>query len=380
MLITRCRILSVVALAFVVGCFGSSDDPMIWFERGNLLTERGQLDEAVNEYSRAVEALPDDPQIVFRRGLCYERLNLNEKALADYARCLEIEPTHIDAINNKGVVLARLQRFAEAAEEFSRLIDLQPNNVLALRNRGLCYHDLQQFDDALADYNAALKKAPDDVNTWFQRGNVYLEQGEFEAAEADFSKAIEVDDSFAKAWMNRGVARFGLNDRVAGIDDLKEAQQRDDNIVVPAIDWESFDDVAEMAPVTELTVGKIVVDPEAASWQSCRSVAEDFLRDKGAAKLVVLDESPQHRCMRMRAEIDDEAVEVYVGCQSDDGTDAITLPAFESQSDLKAILLVVRYSTDTESDEQAVSVDHFEDDWSPSADSQKPVLVRVPVK
>ena len=155
------------------------------------------------------------------------------------------------------VPVENILAMVDAAAEFGRLIVQQPDDLLALRNRGLCYHDQGLFDQALTDYNKAIELAANDAITWFQRGNVLLEQTKLQDAIADYDKAITLNPDYAKAWMNRGVARFHLNQRVEAIKDLQHAQELDDSIILPAIDWlhvdatvESVDaDVAAARPV-----------------------------------------------------------------------------------------------------------------------------------
>lgn len=382
----RCRVrsashftaagLCLITLMLLPGCMASSDSPEITFERGNILSDRGKFDDAVPLYTKALEKLSDDPEIFFRRGLCYENLNLEEKALADYVRCLELDSLHVDAINNKGVVLAKLGKFEEAAAEFTKLISEQPENVLALRNRGLCYHDLGQFDVAIADYNTALKLAPEDGNNWFQRGNIYLEQQKFEEAVADYSKAIEVAPGFAKAWMNRGVALYGLNDREAAVKDLEHARELDDNIVIPGIDWVNAANTAELAPVTEVTVAKPVLETMSSPWDTCFEFAISHLEKEGFTNIETVEEFRDKRCAKLAATQEDQTVIVYIGCSGEEQEDTVVLPAV-GQEDAARALLVIRETKVPDSEDKTPAIEKYQENWPADEEDVQPVIVRV---
>ena len=354
----------------IPGCSGGKDTPDVTFERGRMLGDRGQFEDAIPLYNLALESLPDRAVIYYERGRAYEGLGLLEKAIEDYTTCLHKEPGFLQALNNKGVVLAKLERFQEAAHEFGLLIAEQPEDVLALRNRGLCFHDQAEFDQALADYDKALGIAPNDTETWFQRGNVFLEQEKFTEAITNYDKAIEHDVKYAKAWMNRGVARYGLNQREAALKDLEQAQLLDDSIVLPGIDWLSTGDATTAAKP---------VYPEAASnanWTEVLNVAMTALSEKGVQNVRLNSASaiPEQLCGSLTGTAGDRSVVAYFGVQAD-GASNITLPAITDTDDRFRVLVIIKGS-----DAGEFRVDSFVENWDPSTEEIAPTTISVKVK
>lgn len=358
-------------VTMTIGCSGGTDTPEVTFERGRLLGDRGQFEDAVPLYDIAIKALPERAVIYYERGRAYEGLGLLDKAVEDYTICLQKDPMFLQAQNNKGVVLAKMENYQAAAVEFGKLIAEQPDDVLALRNRGLCYHDLTDYENALADYNKALQFAPDDVSTWFQRGNVYLELKNYPEAVANYDKAIEFDATYAKAWMNRGVARYGLNQREAALKDLEQAQLLDDSIVLPGIDWltAGIEDTSAAKPIYLEATGQ-------ADWTEALSAAMTTLNENGVQNLSLETAIPEQLCGRLRGDRDGQKVVAYFAVQQADSTD-VTLPAITATADDELMLLLILTQPTADGD-FAVAV--LNEDWQPAAEDVVPASVTVTVQ
>ena len=60
------------------------------YNQGNVQSRRGRLEEAVEEYSLAIEADPTYANAFYNRGATYRRLNRKEEAIADFQRYLAL--------------------------------------------------------------------------------------------------------------------------------------------------------------------------------------------------------------------------------------------------------------------------------------------------
>lgn len=364
----------------MLGCTGGKETPEVTFERGRMLADRGNFEDAIPLFDTALDGTPDSALIYYERGRAYENLGADKKelltrAIEDYTTCLEKDPDFLQAMNNKGVVLARLSKYQEAAEEFSRLIAADPEDVLALRNRGLCFHDRGEFEKALADYETALGVAADDTETLFQRGNVFLEQKEYQAAIVDYDKAIEFDPEYAKAWMNRGVAKYGLNQRQAALQDLKHAQVLDDNIILPGIDWLTAG--TESTDAANMTASRPVYleSADGDNWTEFLSVVQKSLTDNGLKKIKLLTSVPQLQCGRFEAQSDEKPIVIYFGLLNPETSD-VSLPAGSHDTDEpnRALLVMKRSTPDAE-----FAVERFIKTWNPVPADVAPRVISVQI-
>lgn len=377
---TTRAMIAFVCLTLVAGCSGGKESPEVTFERGRLLADRGEHEDAIPLYNEALKGTPERAVVYYERGRSYEELGVDkpellDRAVEDYTTCLEKDPEFLQALNNKGVVLAKMGKFLEAAEEFGQLISLQPDDVLALRNRGLCHHDRGDFDSALADYNKALSYEATDTDTLFQRGNVYLEQTKYTEAIADYDKAIELAPTYAKAWMNRGVARYGLNQREAALKDLEQAQKLDDSIVLPGIDWLTAG--SSDAPSTNITVSRPIYLEAAAGgdWTEMLSVVQTTLQENGFDNIKLQSSLPELFCGRFSGDVDGKSIVIYFGMLNAETSD-VSLPAGSREiiEPNRALLVLSRPAADAE-----FSVARFVKEWMPVPVEVAPKVISVKV-
>lgn len=83
----------------------------------------------------------------------------NEEAIADYEKALELNPAHISALNNKGIALYRLTRYEEALSCYDEAIAINPNHANAWYNKANAIRGLAQsyLDKANNDRTGAAK-------------------------------------------------------------------------------------------------------------------------------------------------------------------------------------------------------------------------------
>ena len=88
---------------------------------------------------------PQDAQGFNARGNRYSRNSAYEQALEDYTRAVELDPGFTEAYYNRGVSYYELGRYAEAIADLTHAIELNPLDDSAYGRRSLAY----LFSDAL---------------------------------------------------------------------------------------------------------------------------------------------------------------------------------------------------------------------------------------
>ena len=199
--------------------------PQDYLRRGIRADQRGDFDDAIRCYSNAIELSPADSYSAFSaynyRGHTHRRRCNWEEAIEDFTKAIELEPDRDQGYNNRGAVYYEQGNWEEAIEDFTRAIKLNPNNDQAYYNRGTTYCKQDNPDKAIEDYTKAIELNPDNDQTYNNRGAVYYEQGNWEEAIADHTKAIELNPDNALAYKNRGEAH-----QLQGNNDLAEADLR----------------------------------------------------------------------------------------------------------------------------------------------------------
>jgi tetratricopeptide (TPR) repeat protein len=92
---------------------------------GVIKLEMNQVREAIRDFSQAITLQGDNPLYFFNRGVSREALEEDfDQALDDYSRALELNNSYIPALYNRGLMYFNLGRKKEACSDLSRACSL----------------------------------------------------------------------------------------------------------------------------------------------------------------------------------------------------------------------------------------------------------------
>jgi len=107
--------------------------------RGIAYVEKGQYDQAISEFNKALEINPKDTEAYYNRGLAYYDKGQYDKAISDYTKALEINPRDVEAHNNRGVAYGKKGQYDQAISDFTKAMEINPRQAEACYNRGRAY-------------------------------------------------------------------------------------------------------------------------------------------------------------------------------------------------------------------------------------------------
>jgi tetratricopeptide (TPR) repeat protein len=92
----------------------------MYAQRAFALHNLGRLEEAIPDYTRAIEKEPEinQAQYYFQRGLCFMSLGRPDDAIADYGQAIALHPHHPGPFHLRGKLLFQQGRFADAIRDF----------------------------------------------------------------------------------------------------------------------------------------------------------------------------------------------------------------------------------------------------------------------
>ncbi|MBN1967704.1 MAG: tetratricopeptide repeat protein, partial [Anaerolineae bacterium] len=117
----------------------------------------GQLTLAIDSFSCVAEQI--DPGYVpafMNRAAAYAQRRLYDEAIADYTRAIELDSSLKQAYNNRGIIYAALREYELAQADFSQAIALDGNYILAYNNRAVIHAILGEYDQAIATLEQAI--------------------------------------------------------------------------------------------------------------------------------------------------------------------------------------------------------------------------------
>lgn len=129
------------------------------FSAGRNAIETGNLQQAVREFSRALEH-QDSGLIAFYKAYALQLSGQTRNAVAGYERALQDFPTSDVVLNNLGYAYLQLGRYDRALEYLNRAIETDPRNAEAQLNLGLTYYGLGRYANAVSAWEQAVSLNP----------------------------------------------------------------------------------------------------------------------------------------------------------------------------------------------------------------------------
>lgn len=163
-----------------------------YWRQGNRYYEEEEYEEAVENYSIAIQMQSNIGLFYNDRGMSYYGLGKYDKAIADYDKVIELNPSEAVAYDNRGNSYFGLGEYEKSISDYDRAIELSPSTAVYYSNRGNAYGQLEEYDKAIFDLERAIELDPTYERAYRERAEVYRLQGEASKAMADEEKAAEL--------------------------------------------------------------------------------------------------------------------------------------------------------------------------------------------
>lgn len=234
-----------------------SQKALVLKEKGNKYFKQGKYDEAIECYTKGMDADPYNPVLPTNRASAYFRLKKFAVAESDCNLAIALSRSYTKAYIRRGAARFALCKLEEARKDYEKVLELEPDNFEAT-------NELRKIDQALTSKeNSRPKEAATVIkptegekkqieeqrnkqkavsekdlgNGFFKEGKyekaiecytrgiaadgtnallpanramAYLKIQKYEEAERDCTQAILLDGSYAKAFARRGTARTFL--------------------------------------------------------------------------------------------------------------------------------------------------------------------------
>ena len=185
-----------------------------FLNRGKAKEAKGLYDEAIADYTRAIELDPKDANAFVNRGNAKYLKRNHDEAIADYTKAIDLDPKSGGAWTGRGNAKYRMRSYDEAIVDYTRAIELDPNSAVAWTGRGNAKEQKLQYDEAISDHTKAIELHPKWAGAYTGRGYANEGKGLYDESIADHTKAIGLDPKWAVARNGRGIANYrkGLYD------------------------------------------------------------------------------------------------------------------------------------------------------------------------
>ncbi|KAK2101681.1 RNA polymerase II-associated protein 3 [Saguinus oedipus] len=208
------------------GIHVDSQKALVLKEKGNKYFKQGKYDEAIDCYTKGMDADPYNPVLPTNRASAYFRLKNGKHAFSGFAvaesdcnLAIALNKSYTKAYSRRGAARFALQKLEEAKTDYERVLELEPNNFEAT-------NELRKIHQALASKeNSHSKEAETVIKStegeqkqieaqWNKQqaisekdlGNGFFKEGKYERAIECYTRGIAADGANALLPANRAMA------------------------------------------------------------------------------------------------------------------------------------------------------------------------------
>ncbi len=197
-------------------------EPAGYVFRGVLRVDAGDLDAAERDAALAIAALPRADGSHALLGRVRALRGDRSGALESFAVALALEPSNAGVHCWRADVWSAAGDTRRALEDLDRAV-LLSNSADVLYNRGAFKLTIQDTSGAVADFDAVLERTPDDVQALLNRGTAKAMRQDSEGTLADFRRAAAIAPGHAQARMKYGLVLCDVGLRAEGRVELEAA-------------------------------------------------------------------------------------------------------------------------------------------------------------
>lgn len=132
-----------------------------YFNRGAVRMNVMLLEEAMTDFTKAIELDPSFSPAHLNLGIVYYRNADDEMALKSIAAAIHNAPDYALAYWNRGHILGMRTDYKSGLSAFNMAVKIEPDNPVNLMGRGIAYANMDRIGEARADFEAALALTDD---------------------------------------------------------------------------------------------------------------------------------------------------------------------------------------------------------------------------
>lgn len=185
-------------------------DALAYANRGNTAYEQRLYEDAVLDFTCAIQLAPDTPDYYNERGNAYYWLDQDKEANADYTKVLELDPEAGYAYNNLANLYSSIGDYEKALEYYTQALSL-PNGTdeIVYTNRASLYIESGNYEKAQSDLDEALGIDPNHPEAHLSQASLYVILNEVQEAASSYETWVtltETDSSGPAYVPNRNYA------------------------------------------------------------------------------------------------------------------------------------------------------------------------------
>lgn len=197
------HIIQIGVLIFVFGA-----NPVLASPFDLDITDPEKLEDYINDRNQRIKAEPENPVPYIERGDARFLAHEFDEAIEDYTTALNIDDALSEAYFGRGVALARAGFIEDGIEDLDVYIMRNPGSSIAYTKRGVRHLWLGDEDKAKTDFETALKLDPMNAEAHDDLGVIFAKHQQYYQAADHFMSAFEIDPTYQKAYYNMALISY----------------------------------------------------------------------------------------------------------------------------------------------------------------------------
>ena len=183
-------------------------------EKGDYQKAIENYDKVIDVYDAAVEPVYIEMHVIYNaRGLANAADGNYDEAIKDYTKAIELKLDYAEAHYDQGVAQHHLSKYQEAVDDLSKAIKFKDDYANAYEARGVAKEALEEAADAKEDFAMAD----------YLRGKEAYEGGRYLEAIKNFDTYLELIPNIAPVHYTRGKAKTEHGKSKVALGDLENA-------------------------------------------------------------------------------------------------------------------------------------------------------------
>ena len=192
----------VLLLSTLPGPFASEKMnylPELYNSVGATLVSQGKLDEALENYKKAIGFDAKYSEAYYNLGVLYYQQGDKELAMQNYEKALQSEPNDYKSHYNLGVVLCAMGDFESAETHYLEALRLKPDYILVRKALVTDFIRRGELDNAIEQLRQILEIDSGDAETHYQMGMLLVQKNEVAPAIQEFEKTLQLNPDHSDA-------------------------------------------------------------------------------------------------------------------------------------------------------------------------------------
>ena len=178
------------------------NDALLFNISGACFNEMGQIDEAINDFEKALLIKSDYTEVHYNLGVAFQKNLQIDKAIKHYEIAISLKHAYPTAHNNLGLIYLGQNQIESAVKSFEWAVAYSPEYAEGHNSLGAGLQELKKFEDAKQQFEKAISLNPNYAQAHHNLGILNEMIGLSDDAFNNYQKAITINPRFAEAHRN----------------------------------------------------------------------------------------------------------------------------------------------------------------------------------